>query len=353
MASYYLNDLLQNLGDFQAAAQVCQQALQWCQANDPPSAVACWALTGLGELSYEWNDLPAATNYLQEALELAEHCGEIKVLMYARIALAKTLQAQNQAEQALAVLDKAGQIAEQAKLTGVANWVNAVRAQFWLSQGRGEKAERWLRQHGVSLRNGELSPSQLLALFGLHVTRQSTRKELSELLTRLESQLHAAESPSRPRLRVVYLAKIALIHHQLKEESHALEKLSAALDMAEPMELVRTFVQHGQPMQALLQKLNHHRYAGKLLSHFDRPAGGRTQPRPAPEPASQPLIEPLRQREIEVLEHVAHGRSNREIADEMVVAESTVKWYLRNIYGKLQVNRRTQALARARELHIL
>jgi LuxR family maltose regulon positive regulatory protein len=70
-------------------------------------------------------------------------------------------------------------------------------------------------------------------------------------------------------------------------------------------------------------------------------------------PARQPLIEPLRQREIEVLRHIASGRSNREIADEMVLAESTVKWYLRNIYEKLNVHRRTQALARARELDLV
>ena len=53
------------------------------------------------------------------------------------------------------------------------------------------------------------------------------------------------------------------------------------------------------------------------------------------------------------MHHVAQGRSNKEIADEMVVAVSTVKWYLRNIYDKLQVHRRTQALARARELDLI
>ena len=94
-------------------------------------------------------------------------------------------------------------------------------------------------------------------------------------------------------------------------------------------------------------------YVAKLLAAFrDDALPPRTLDSP-PLPTSQPLIEPLRQREIEVLHHVAQGRSNKEIADEMVVAVSTVKWYLRNIYDKLQVHRRTQALARARELDLI
>ena len=94
-------------------------------------------------------------------------------------------------------------------------------------------------------------------------------------------------------------------------------------------------------------------YMAKLLAAFRDDALPPRTPDSPPLPTSQPLIEPLRQREIEVLHHVAQGRSNKEIADEMVVAVSTVKWYLRNIYDKLQVHRRTQALAKARELNLL
>ena len=95
-------------------------------------------------------------------------------------------------------------------------------------------------------------------------------------------------------------------------------------------------------------------YVDKLLAAAE-PAVVR---RPLAAPVLQarprfPLVEPLRPREVEVLGHVADGRSNKEIADEMIMAVSTVKWYLRNIYSKLNVNRRTQALARARELNLL
>jgi LuxR family transcriptional regulator, maltose regulon positive regulatory protein len=69
--------------------------------------------------------------------------------------------------------------------------------------------------------------------------------------------------------------------------------------------------------------------------------------------APQPLVEPLSERELEVLRLIAAGCSNQEIADRLVIAQGTVKRHINNIYGKLQVGSRTQAVAAARDLHIL
>jgi DNA-binding CsgD family transcriptional regulator len=69
--------------------------------------------------------------------------------------------------------------------------------------------------------------------------------------------------------------------------------------------------------------------------------------------AEQPLISPLTERELEILARVSNGMSNREIAEELFLSTGTVKWYLSQVYNKLGVNSRTQAVARARELQIL
>jgi DNA-binding CsgD family transcriptional regulator len=66
-----------------------------------------------------------------------------------------------------------------------------------------------------------------------------------------------------------------------------------------------------------------------------------------------PLIEPLTEREQEVMQLLAEGLSNQEIADRLIVAIGTVKWYTRQIYGKLGVQSRTQAIAHARHLNLL
>ena len=88
---------------------------------------------------------------------------------------------------------------------------------------------------------------------------------------------------------------------------------------------------------------------GRLAAEASGRAGTGRRPTSAP----QPLIEPLSERELEVLRLIAAGYSNQEIADRLIIAQGTVKRHINNIYGKLQVGSRTQAVAAARDLHIL
>jgi LuxR family maltose regulon positive regulatory protein len=126
--------------------------------------------------------------------------------------------------------------------------------------------------------------------------------------------------------------------------------LERALTLAEPEGYVRLFIGEGPPMARLLAEAADRGvmadYAGRLLSVFD----GESQ---IASPDSQPLIEPLSDRELEVLHLIAQGLSNREIAERLYLALSTVKGHNRVIYGKLGVQRRTEAVARARELGLL
>jgi LuxR family transcriptional regulator, maltose regulon positive regulatory protein len=94
--------------------------------------------------------------------------------------------------------------------------------------------------------------------------------------------------------------------------------------------------------------------AGLALQHARTAASlAPAAPLPRSSPATQPLIEPLSERELEVLRLIADGLSNQAIADRLYIAEGTVKRHINNIYGKLQVGSRTQAVAAARELRLL
>jgi LuxR family maltose regulon positive regulatory protein len=92
-------------------------------------------------------------------------------------------------------------------------------------------------------------------------------------------------------------------------------------------------------------------YTGKLLSAFDTEQR-KSEGKPA-QPLTQLLIEPLSQREIKILQLIAQGLSNREIGERLFLALDTVKGHNRNIFDKLQVKSRTEAVARAHELGLL
>jgi LuxR family maltose regulon positive regulatory protein len=160
-----------------------------------------------------------------------------------------------------------------------------------------------------------------------------------------------AKGPPDERLRVLVLHAVALQAHG--EMDKAVQVLGEALALAEPGGFIRSFVDEGAPMARLLAAMQGragpmHKYVRTLLVA----CGAQPDAPPSP-PHPQALSEPLSQRELEVLRLVSQGLSNREIGERLVLALDTVKGHNRRIYDKLQVQRRTEAVARARELGLL
>ncbi len=163
------------------------------------------------------------------------------------------------------------------------------------------------------------------------------------------------------RLKGMVLQAVAL--HAHGEKDNAVQLLGDALALAAPAGFIRIFVDEGEPMRLLvldcrfwIEKQAPGRdhlligYIGKLLAAFARPEA-MSQSRIG-NPGSR-MIEPLSQRELEVLQLIAQGFSNREIGERLFLALDTVKGHNRRIYDKLQVQRRTEAVVRARELGLL
>jgi len=147
-------------------------------------------------------------------------------------------------------------------------------------------------------------------------------------------------------------------HHAHGGKDKAVQLLGDALAPAEPGGFICTFVDEGstmiQPLSKAVTRGVMPDYTGKLLVAFKAEKQRRAGESPLPtSPSLQPLIEPLGQRELEVLQLIAQGLSNREIGERLFLALNTVKVRNGNIYGRLQVQRRTEAVARARELGLL
>ncbi len=135
-----------------------------------------------------------------------------------------------------------------------------------------------------------------------------------------------------------------------RDLAQALSTLDQAMALAEPARYVRVFLDEGEPMARLLfQARAHHLgslYLTELLAALPKEPGTAA-------PASQPLVEPLSGRELEVLKLIAAGHSNEEIASTLIISVKTAKRHISNIYGKLGVKSRTQAVALARELKLV
>jgi len=146
----------------------------------------------------------------------------------------------------------------------------------------------------------------------------------------------------------------SLAQYLCSEIEKAMPVLEEALDLAEPGGFVRLFVDEGTPMVDLLSAAAalgiRPVYASRLLAEFN--AEQRKMPIPDLVPA-QHLVEPLSPRELEVLRLIGEGLSNQEIGARLFLALDTVKGHNRRIFEKLEVQRRTEAIARARELGLL
>jgi LuxR family maltose regulon positive regulatory protein len=158
------------------------------------------------------------------------------------------------------------------------------------------------------------------------------------------------------RLKTAILEAVAL--HASGAPGEALQALQVALALAEPGGFVRSFVDEGPAMAQLLSAAATQKimpvYTAKLLDAFAaEERKGKANLRTANAAAEQQLVEPLSPREVEILQLVAEGLSNREIGERLFLALDTVKGHNRRIFEKLQVQRRTEAIAKARALNLL
>jgi LuxR family maltose regulon positive regulatory protein len=178
-----------------------------------------------------------------------------------------------------------------------------------------------------------------------------------EALPLLERLLEAAQSMGRQGDAIRYLILRAMAFQALEDKVSALDSLSQALTLAKPEGYVRIFVDEGEPMAILLALAVSQAiapdYAGELLAAFPEEVRQAVDFDVEMSAIAQPLVEPLSDREIEVLLLMADGLKYKEIAEKLVISLNTVRHHTRNIYGKLGVSSRAQAVARARDLNFL
>ncbi len=299
---------------------------------------------GLAQICYEWNDLEAAERHGQLSLQLMRQFDLlVDGFIICEVFLARLKLARGELDGAAALLVEAENSAHLQNFTRRAPEIAAMQVLVLIRQGKLAAAAQLAGQYELPLGQARVllarnDPSAALAV-------------LEPLRQQMEARGWADE-----RLKTMVLQVVA--RHLAGEEDKAAHVLGEALALARPGGFIRLFVDEGVPMaQVLLNAASHGLmpdYVGKLLAVFETAKLWSAQgPTLLPVSPAQPLIEPLSQRELEILKLIAQGLANREISARLFLALDTVKGHNRRIFDKLQVQSRTEAIARARELGLL
>lgn len=353
----YLADIMTAQGRLNETERTYSQLLKTVTEQGEPDAQERAVLhLGLSELYLERGDMEAARRHLQRSEELDKQPAFPPWYRHWVFAHARVMEAQKDLDGIIKLLNGAERFYYRHPIPDVRP-LKALTARVWLAQGKLTKVLGWVRERGLSVDDDlsylrEFEHITLARLLIAQYKRNPSVGYMYDAMGLLKRLLDAAEEGSRMGSVIEILVLQTLAYEAQNDIPSALLSLKRAITLGEPEGYVRTFVRESAPVMGLLKRMNvkdkrQKEYIHKLLASF----GGKELQTSSS--GDQPLIEPLSEREIEVLQRIAMGLTNPEIAARLYLSLNTIKVHTRNIYGKLGVSNRTQAVARARALGIL
>jgi LuxR family maltose regulon positive regulatory protein len=368
--SITLADIRLTQGRLTDALATYERALRLAAGNPgtaPPGSVlpgTADMYVGLGQVAFERDDLQGATAHLTYSHDLGERAGLPQNPYRWRVAMARLKEAQGDVDAALTLLDEA-QSVYAGDFSPNVRPVPAVRARMLAAHGYVEGALLWADERGLRadddlsyLREYEhVTLARVLLARHTAETGGGHLRTAAALLSRL---LAAAESGGRTGTVIEILALQALAHQADEDTRSALVSLERALGLAKPEGYVRVFTGEGAPMAVLLNALgpplDESVYVRRLVAACAQKAHTSTStalPAHGADPRDTALVEALSPRELDVLRLLSTDLDGPGIARHLVVSLHTVRSHTKNIYTKLGVNNRREAVTRADQLGLL
>jgi len=326
------------LGRLHQAEQSCRQAIQLADGKRLPPLGLAWSL--LGGIALERNDLAAAEKFLADGIALARQGGLMDDVILGLAFMARLRAYQGDLTGALAAIEEVQTIIRGYGVERMEMLAAAHLARLQLSLGQISAAAQWAVTYQAARPESPREFEELTLARVLLATGQG--ETVPDILHPL---LTKANETGRMQTAIEVMLLLGLYHQARQQTKTAREWLGQALRLAAPEGYIRLFLDEGQPLLDLLPQLRQAapRLVDALLS--TRRAAGSSPT----EPLAQ-LPDPLTEQELRILHLIVAGKSNREIATELVISVGTAKWHVHNILQKLAVSNRAQAIARAREL---
>ena len=338
-----------------------EDSLQLAQQQGKPVLLGTADLYGgLSDLSRRRGDLETAARHLQIAEELGEGATLPEHRFRRSVAAARLQQAKGDLRSALDLLGEAEGLQQPFPIPEMRP-IAAMKARVLIAQGHLMEAQAWALEHHLSSKDDlsflrEFEHITLARLMIAQYEREESAQELQDISDFIERLLAAAEDGGRiGRMIEILLLRVWIQQVQAKSVS-ALSTLEQALILAEPEGIAHLFLEEAAVLQDLLRRIatagsEGRSFARHLLSLLAERTGSVTDP--VQHAAAADLVEPLTPREIEILRLIPTGMTNQEIADHLFISLATVKRHISNVYGKMDVRHRMEAVVRARELNLL
>jgi LuxR family maltose regulon positive regulatory protein len=341
-------------GDLAILRQTAMSAFRLAK-DKPPSETVGRALSFLGIVHYQRNEMQSAEEKLLEAVNQSHATGPMNFFR-SSFALALTYHARGETGKARNIGDAVLAHVIETNNRDMLQVAQAFEAELALRQGRLSEAFRWARKFQAK----PFKPPYGFFLPQLTLIRtllvQGTTDSLRQAADLLEQLHNFMVSIHNRRFQIEVLAYKALLYDSQEDEHAALKALAEAVTLAEPGGFLRLFVDMGPRMAELLKQLALQNiavdYIGRIMAAFKEDVHRRMQGNPD-HTTAQPLIDLLTNRELQILNLLAKRLQNKEIAAELSISPQTVKKHLNNIFGKLNVSSRLEAVDKAKALGIL
>jgi LuxR family maltose regulon positive regulatory protein len=348
-------------GDLPQLLHTAEDFLQMVMEKNQSIGIA-YAHYFIGYARYERNELEMARHHFSQVADMTYGASTIvyKNCMYA---LALIHQVQGKSDKAQETMDALQSYFREIKNSTFLPEIRSVQARLSLVQGELDSAVRWAQ----SINPSELRDSPFVFEVQ-HITwasvriAQGTTSSLQKAIHLLVKMLTIAEATNNTRWMIKILVHLALAYQAQGKTKDSLEVLERAVKLAQPGGFIRTFVDSGVQMAGMLRQLLNRgvsvQYIQLILAAFPE-CEASVDPMvvdPAitvSEISKTILLEALTRRESEVLLHLAERRTNQEIAEGLTISILTVKKHTGNIYQKLGVNSRAEAVEKAKALGIL
>ena len=363
-AKNFLGEIREQQGRLSEAAELYQEVIR--ERGNQPDGVVALAYGGLGNVLLERNELDEAYSVLQQGVELHLKSGRaIRTATNIYIPLACIQYLQGQVDAAFDTLARVEHKAQHDAAKRFRAMIAAKRAHLYLQQGEITAAVQWADERKLSTEEAFRLSSQVdprefeYLIFARVLIAQGDYDQARILLDRLFGAAHTAQRyASEMEIQILQ----ALTEQAQGAVARSLSTIEQAMTQARPQGYIRVFADEGEPMRTLLSRMQpkEHQmqiYVQTILDACPAPmfasAPLAQSPSKAARSKQQSLLDPLSERELEALHLLAVGSTNATIAQQLVIAPGTVKRHMSNIFSKLGVTNRTQAVAHARDIGII